>query len=163
MTSASSSDRQVVVAADEVSVVLGSRLILDAVDLHVRGGQSLALLGANGSGKSTLVRTILGLVPVVAGSVTLFGRDVTRRAHVPWDRVGYVPQRVAVGSGVPATAVWIDISPELALQRNRELPPETRLPESTVRHAFALYQLPSTEEGFADVQIVAADAPLNAS
>ena len=104
MTSASSSDRQVVVAADEVSVVLGSRLILDAVDLHVRGGQSLALLGANGSGKSTLVRTILGLVPVVAGSVTLFGRDVTRRAHVPWDRVGYVPQRVAVGSGVPATA-----------------------------------------------------------
>ena len=43
---------------------------------------------------------------------------------------------------------------------DRELPPETRLPESTVRHAFALYQLPSTEEGFADVQIVAADAPL---
>ena len=88
-------------------MVLGSRLILDAVDLHVRGGQSLALLGANGSGKSTLVRTILGLVPVVAGSVTLFGRDVTRRAHVPWDRVGYVPQRVAVGSGVPATAVEV--------------------------------------------------------
>ena len=38
----------------------------------------------------------------------------------------------------------------------------SRLPESTVRHAFALYQLPSTEEGFADVQIVAADAPLDA-
>ena len=41
---------------------------------------------------------------------------------------------------------------------DRELPPETRLPESTVRHAFALYQLPSTEEGFADVEIVPADA-----
>ena len=37
-----------------------------------------------------------------------------------------------------------------------------RQPESTVRHAFALYQLPSTDEGFADVQIVPADAPLDA-
>ena len=65
--------------------------------------------------------------------------------------------------GVPATAVWLDISPELALQRNLQLPPDQRLPESTVRHAFALYQLPSTDEGFADVKIVPADADLNAA
>lgn len=32
-------------------------------------------------------------------------------------------------AAVPATIVWIGISPELALQRNRELPPETRLSE----------------------------------
>lgn len=32
-------------------------------------------------------------------------------------------------AAVPATTVWIDINPELALQRNREPPPETRLPE----------------------------------
>ena len=63
--------------------------------------------------------------------------------------------------GVPATAVWIDITPELALQRNRELPPEKRLPESTVRHAFALFAHPGTDEGFAEVRIVAADAPLD--
>ena len=65
--------------------------------------------------------------------------------------------------GVPATAVWLDITPQLALQRNLELPPEKRLPESTVRHAFALYQQPSTDEGFAAVQIVPADADLNAA
>jgi len=32
-------------------------------------------------------------------------------------------------AAVPATTVWIDINPKLALQRNRELPPETRLSE----------------------------------
>lgn len=63
--------------------------------------------------------------------------------------------------GVPAIAAWMDITPQLALQRNLELPPQERLPESTVRHAFALYQLPSTEEGFAEVQTVQADAPLH--
>ncbi|MDO5654123.1 MAG: hypothetical protein Q4G39_08475 [Brachymonas sp.] len=62
--------------------------------------------------------------------------------------------------GVSATAVWIEITPELALQRNRELPVETRLPESTVRHAFALFQHPDTAEGFAEVMIVNADDPL---
>ena len=45
----------------------------------------------------------------------------------------------------------------LALQRKLQLSPDQRQPASTVRHAFALYQLPSTEEGFADVKIVPAD------
>ncbi len=49
----------------------------------------------------------------------------------------------------------------LALQRNLQLPPDQRLPESIVRHAFALYQYPSIDEGFADVKIVLADADWN--
>ncbi|MBE6475093.1 MAG: ATP-binding cassette domain-containing protein [Actinomyces succiniciruminis] len=91
----------------DVSVVLGSSLILDAVDLTVRGGESVALLGANGSGKSTLVKTILGLLPIRSGAVHLFGHDVTDRRTVPWERVGYVPQRVGAASGVPATALEV--------------------------------------------------------
>ena len=67
----------------------------------------MALLGANGSGKSTLVRTILGLHPVDAGGVHLFGHDVRHRSHVPWSRIGYVPQRVGAASGVPATALEV--------------------------------------------------------
>ncbi|WP_416171701.1 metal ABC transporter ATP-binding protein [Actinomyces qiguomingii] len=88
-------------------VVLGSNLVLDGVGLTVTQGESVALLGANGSGKSTLVKTILGLTPVHSGAVRLFGNDVERRRLVPWERVGYVPQRVGASSGVPATALEV--------------------------------------------------------
>ena len=96
-----------VITVRDACVVLGASLVLDAVDLTVVEGESVAILGANGSGKSTLIKTVLGLHPTRSGRVRLFGHDVTRRRHVPWDRVGYVPQRVGAGSGVPATALEV--------------------------------------------------------
>lgn len=116
-------------------------------------GKLYLVCGLSRAGKTTWVQQHLNKL----GDKTVFFD-----AAVPAKTHRQKTLQLAHKHGVPATAVWIDISPELALQRNRELPPETRLPESTVRHAFALYQLPSTEEGFADVQIVAADAPLDA-
>lgn len=95
------------VSVDDVSVVLGSSLILHGVDLDVDAAESVALLGANGSGKSTLVKTVLGLIEPAAGTVRLFGHPTTQRSRVPWQRVGYVPQRVGAGSGVPATALEV--------------------------------------------------------
>ncbi|MCP5522393.1 MAG: ABC transporter ATP-binding protein [Verrucomicrobiales bacterium] len=61
------------------------------VDLDVPAGQHAVLLGRTGSGKTTLLEAICGLRPVVAGTVRLNGRDVTRLP--PADRgVGLVPQ-----------------------------------------------------------------------
>ncbi len=82
-------------------VQLGGRDILRGVDVRVDQGEFVAVLGANGSGKTTLVRTLVGLVPLAAGSLELFGTPVARFRQ--WPRLGYVPQRLTVGGGVPAT------------------------------------------------------------
>ena len=53
----------------------GAIAALDGVDLELRGGQVLALLGANGAGKTTAISLLLGLVEPDAGQARLFGRD----------------------------------------------------------------------------------------
>lgn len=72
-------------------VSFSGRVVLRGVDITVRPGETVALLGGNGSGKSTLIRTLLGLVPRDAGDVDLFGTPLTR--FTSWHRLGYVPQR----------------------------------------------------------------------
>ncbi|MER6348619.1 ABC transporter ATP-binding protein [Streptomyces sp. NPDC001595] len=55
----------------------GSPPVLDRVDLHVRPGESLALVGATGSGKTTLTALVPRLHEVTAGRITLDGADIT--------------------------------------------------------------------------------------
>jgi zinc transport system ATP-binding protein len=102
----SSARGDVVVAVNGASVGYGGRPILTDINLTVRRGEVVAILGANGSGKSTLIRAILGLTPPRSGTVTLFDdSDAARPGLVRRgrQRVGYVPQRLGAGSGVPAT------------------------------------------------------------
>lgn len=55
------------------SRVEGPRVLLDAIDLDLRAGESHLVLGANGSGKSTLIRMLAGLRPPATGRVLLDG------------------------------------------------------------------------------------------
>jgi zinc transport system ATP-binding protein len=93
-------------------VAYDGRPVLRDVSLRVRSGEVVAILGANGSGKSTLVRALLGLVPLAGGRVSLFGTPLAKFRQ--WRRIGYVPQRVGAGSGVPATVGEVVASGRLA-------------------------------------------------
>jgi len=71
----------------------GSHILRD-VSLRASAGQVTVVLGRNGVGKSTLLKSIMGLVPIQSGSITVAGQVIDRAA--PFDRVragvGYVPQ-----------------------------------------------------------------------
>ena len=87
-----------------LEVRLGGKVIVSDISMSVGRGEVVALLGANGSGKSTIVKASLGLIAHSLGSVEILGED---SAHTPWDRVGYVPQRMPATTGVPTTALEV--------------------------------------------------------
>ncbi|MFF0155274.1 metal ABC transporter ATP-binding protein [Micromonospora sp. NPDC005203] len=101
-----------VITVEHGVVGYDGRPVLRDISLSVTAGEVVAVLGANGSGKSTLIRAVLGLVPVSAGSVSLFERPLRRFRQ--WERIGYVPQRLGAGGGVPATVREVVASGRLA-------------------------------------------------
>jgi sulfonate transport system ATP-binding protein len=82
--------RPVVVRADGVRRAFGARVVLDGLDLELREGEFLALLGRSGTGKSTLLRALAGLDDEFFGSATVPARRavVFQDARLlPWARV----------------------------------------------------------------------------
>jgi branched-chain amino acid transport system ATP-binding protein len=77
-----------------LSASIGKIPVLRGVDLHVRSGETVALLGRNGVGKTSTLRAILGLLPRRGGKIAYKGDDLTRLpAHrVSGEGIGYVPQ-----------------------------------------------------------------------
>jgi ABC-type branched-subunit amino acid transport system ATPase component len=62
----------------ELDVFYGRVQILFGLDLDIRAGETVAMLGTNGAGKTTLLRTISGLVAPASGSITLRDTDLRR-------------------------------------------------------------------------------------
>jgi ABC-2 type transport system ATP-binding protein len=74
----------------------GERRAVDGVSFQVPRGQTVGLLGPNGAGKSTTVGMICGLIRADAGSVTLDGEPVVQGASAAKQKLGLVPQDLAL-------------------------------------------------------------------
>jgi zinc/manganese transport system ATP-binding protein len=82
---------EAVIELSRAGAAVGGRRVWSEVNLTVRAGEFVAVLGPNGVGKSTLLKMILGLVPVASGQVTVLGVKPGQRNK----RIGYLPQRRA--------------------------------------------------------------------
>jgi zinc transport system ATP-binding protein len=85
---------------EELSVELGGRHILDAIDLHIHCGELAVIIGPNGAGKTTLFRALLGEVPYSGRFVFTAVRD-GQETHNP--QIGFVPQHIDVDRHGPMT------------------------------------------------------------
>jgi branched-chain amino acid transport system ATP-binding protein len=70
--------RDPVLAVDSIVAGYGANPVITGISFELRHGEVLAVLGANGAGKSTLARTLMGLLAVQSGSITMHGKDITR-------------------------------------------------------------------------------------
>ena len=81
----------------DMTVAYNRRPVLWNVDLTIRKPGLTAIIGPNCAGKSTMIRSVMGLVPMVSGTVTAWGEEIAKQRH----RIGYVPQRGSVDWDFP--------------------------------------------------------------
>jgi branched-chain amino acid transport system ATP-binding protein len=85
---------QPIVEASDLHTYYGTSHVLHGVDLVIRRGEALALLGRNGMGKTTLIRSLLGEVPPQRGTIRINGKNMTGAAPhlIAREGIGYVPE-----------------------------------------------------------------------
>ena len=91
----------------EVHTAYDKADVLQGVSLAVAAGSITCLLGANGSGKTTLIRSILGLTPPRAGSITFDGDDITR-----------LPTHKVIAAGIACIPEGRKVFPKLTVEEN---------------------------------------------
>ena len=118
----------------DLSLGYEGQSVLSHLNLRVRSGDYLCLVGNNGSGKSTLLRGLLGLLPPLSGTIE-------RAAELERGAVGYLPQQTRAQRDFPATVEEVVLSGCLnqkglrffytAAQRSRALMNMGKLPGAT--------------------------------
>ena len=104
----------------------GERVILDRINLQVRRGETLVILGGSGSGKSTLLRHMIGLHRPVSGEVFLKGKDITKLSE---EELSKILRKVGVVFQSSALFNSLTVGDNVALP----LREHTRLEESTIQ------------------------------
>ena len=89
-----------VLQVKNASLGFAEKSVWSNLDLSVKQGEFIAVIGANASGKTVLLKAILGQLALSAGSIELFGELVRHGSR----NVGYIPQHRQADSGLPLRA-----------------------------------------------------------
>ena len=91
--------KQCALAINNLYVSYNKQPVLWNVDAHIPRDILLAIVGPNGAGKTTLVKSILGLVKPLAGTIKIFGKPYQEHKQ----QIAYIPQRTSVDWDFPVT------------------------------------------------------------
>jgi zinc transport system ATP-binding protein len=99
-----------IVQITDLDFAYNGQRVLENVNLTVREGDFIAMIGPNGGGKTTLLKLMLGLLKPGQGEIRVMGRRPSRVSH----QIGYVPQDVNINRRFPITAMDVVLMGKLA-------------------------------------------------
>ncbi len=94
----------------DLDVFYGNIQVLRKVNIYVKEGEKVALIGANGAGKTTLLKTIIGLIKPRNGTITFKGENINSVS--PWD---------IVAKGIALVPEGRQVFPEMTVLENLEM------------------------------------------
>ena len=74
-----------IISLQKLNIAFGEHVVIDDIDLEIRQGETLAILGPSGSGKSTILRTMIGLLEPTGGEVFIKGEHVNELDEDGWN------------------------------------------------------------------------------
>jgi len=126
----------------------GDNLVLDGIDLEVRSGEVLVVIGPSGSGKSTLLRCVNLLEPIQAGRIFFEGEEITRdgvdvsavrqRIGIVFQQFNLFPHLTVIDNLTLAARRIRKLARAEAERRARELLDVVGLPEKAGQHPHQL-------------------------
>lgn len=122
------SDREELLRVSDLHAFYGDSHILHGIDMNVKRGEVVTLLGRNGSGRTTTLKAMLGLVDKRTGSIMVNGREVIREGTHKIARLGlgYCPEERGIFSS-------------LSVEENLMLPPRIRSGGMSVEEIYELF------------------------
>ena len=105
-------EQKTLLACRDVSLGYEGRAVWEHLNLEIRSGEYLCIVGENGSGKSTLLKSLLGLIKPLRGSIEL---DPSLRSGA----IGYLPQQTRAQKDFPATVSEVVLSGFLSARGRR--------------------------------------------
>ncbi|MFC5039631.1 ABC transporter ATP-binding protein, partial [Tianweitania sediminis] len=106
----------------------GESHVLHGIDLDVRSGEVVTLLGRNGAGKTTTLKSIMGMLPKRKGSVVFEGKELM-----------HLPARHIAKAGIAICPEERGVFASLSVQENLMLPPKVRDGGLSVPQIFELF------------------------
>ncbi|GFZ33458.1 ABC transporter ATP-binding protein [Clostridium zeae] len=91
-----------IVEVNNITKRFNDKLVLDNVSFNIKKGEIFGLLGPNGAGKSTLINLMVGLLKMDKGQVIIGGNDISKETIKAKERIGLVPQEIALFEGLNA-------------------------------------------------------------
>ena len=129
----------------KVNKAFGPKVIYSGLDLAVRAGESLTIIGGSGVGKSVMLKMLIGLLKVDAGSILFHGEDITKKTGV---ELGQVRQRIGMLFQGAALFDSISVGANVAYGLNEHFYKKMSDAEiaERVEWALSLVGLPGIEE-----------------
>ena len=91
-----------IIKLDKVSKKFDKSTVVDHISLEINKGEIFGLLGPNGAGKSTAMNMICSLLKPTTGEISLFGFDNKKQMNKVKEKLGYIPQDLAIHGNLKA-------------------------------------------------------------